>query len=257
MRIKLLNDYQTHHHNMRKYLLTFIITTAALFTVAQVSQCPRGETNCPGKCGRFIDANGDEYCDFGKVVSETENTAKEVFPEKTASANKEADISPERIRHQRAAQAVAHSATKANLPAEKIQVQDSTFQPVKDTLAQEKTTTDTKSPANHTYPYLLVPILMLLLAFYILTLFLVNKEIIKLSTHRKIWNISLTITFLVSGVLGLIMAFMINYGHIPDFYRTLLKLHVDFGIAMAIISIFHLLWHLNYYKAILKCKKNK
>ena len=241
---------------MKKCFLTFIISIAVLLTVAQVSECPRNETNCPGKCGMFVDENGDGFCDLGKVISETENNVKEEIPQTVSSVSEEADNHPEKTRHQSSVQTVSHSLTKTNLPVENKQIQDSSCQTAKDTLTQD-ITTNVKNSANRKYPYLLVPILMFLLAFYIITLFLVNKKIIKLSTHRKIWNISLTVTFLVSGVLGLIMAFMINYGHIPDFYRILLKIHVDFGIAMAIIAVFHLLWHLNYYKVILKCKNNK
>lgn len=238
---------------MRKTIITLVLSIVLFVSVAQVSQCPRGEINCMGKCGRFINENGDEYCDLGKKISETEDSVTKEVLGTGVYVKKDIDTKTESIRHQRADRIAAHSEAKANLPTEESPAQDS----ISSNSAQEKTNTEAVSPANHKSPYLLVPILMFLLACYILTLFLVNKEKIKLATHRKIWNISLTVTFLVSGILGLLMAFMINYGHIPDFYRALLKIHVDFGIAMAIIAIFHLLWHLNYYKAILKTKSNK
>lgn len=241
---------------MKKTILTLLISMALLVNFAQ-AQCPRGETNCTGKCGRFINENGDVYCDLGKKISETEEAAPVMGPENGVYVKKEMEIKTDTIRHQKAERITAHSPEKEKIPAEETAVQDSSMQSTQEAPVQEKTNLKAENPSRHKSPYLLVPILMILIVLYILTLFLVNKEKIKLATHRKIWNIGLTVTFLVSGILGLVMAFMINYGHIPDFYRALLKIHVDFGIAMAIIAIFHLLWHLNYYKTILKIKCNK
>ncbi|NCC70126.1 hypothetical protein EOM09_00910 [bacterium] len=86
---------------------------------------------------------------------------------------------------------------------------------------------------------------------YFLTWILQKKGKIKLITHKRIWNVLLLITFLISGISGLILAFGINYGiTIP--YIKLIKPHVNFGIAMSIISIIHIFWHLNYYKIIFK-----
>jgi len=244
-------------NDMKKTILTLLISMALLVNFAQDAQCPRGEINCTGKCGRFINENGDEYCDLGKKISETEDAISVKGPENGVYVKKEREIKTDTIRHQRSERIAAHSPAKENLPAEETAVQDNSSQSTQETSVQEKTNIKVEKPSSHKSPYLLVPILMILIVLYILTLFLVNKEKIKLATHRKIWNIALTVTFFVSGILGLIMAFMINYGHIPDFYRALLKIHVDFGIAMAIIAVFHLLWHLNYYKTILKIKCNK
>ena len=99
-----------------------------------------------------------------------------------------------------------------------------------------------------TYPILLLSIALLLL--YIVSLVLVKIKIYRKATHRKIWNIALIITFLVSACLGVILAVFINHKTLPDNYLHLLKHHVDFGIAMTMISIFHIIWHFNYFKAI-------
>jgi hypothetical protein len=41
----------------------------ALLSNAQNSYiCPWNEVNCRGKCGRFTDANGDGFCDYGKII---------------------------------------------------------------------------------------------------------------------------------------------------------------------------------------------
>lgn len=113
-----------------------------------------------------------------------------------------------------------------------------------DKIEIEKTT-KIKKPYKFTL-WFFSPILL-----YFLTWFLQKKKIIKLITHKRIWNILLLITFLISGISGLILAFGINYGiTIP--YLKLIKPHVNIGIAMSIISIIHIFWHLNYYKIIFK-----
>ncbi|MCQ2280911.1 MAG: hypothetical protein MJZ49_08970, partial [Bacteroidales bacterium] len=74
------------------------------------------------------------------------------------------------------------------------------------------------------------------------------------ATHRKVWNIALTVTFLVSCLLGTLLAIFIHHGYYPASYIDFLHIHVWFGIAMTIIAVFHLLWHLNYYKALFRSK---
>ena len=103
--------------------------------------------------------------------------------------------------------------------------------------------------------YYFIPILIILIIFYISTYMLGHKEIIKKVQHRKIWNIILLITFLVSGIFGLILALSISSGIRLSFYADLLFWHVEFGIAMAIISMFHIVWHWKYYKNMIMKKK--
>ncbi len=102
--------------------------------------------------------------------------------------------------------------------------------------------------------YQTIPILMVLIIIYIITILLVKSKKITLLTQRRFWNIVLLITFLVSGLLGLILAISIDQKINLPWYLQLLRLHVKFGIAMSIVSIFHLLWHLPYYNSILKKK---
>jgi hypothetical protein len=100
--------------------------------------------------------------------------------------------------------------------------------------------------------YYFLPILIVLCIFYFITYTFSKKKKIKVSQHRKIWNVILLITFLVSGIFGIILAILISYGIRLDFYSDLLFWHVEFGIAMAIISIFHISWHWKYFKRIIK-----
>lgn len=107
---------------------------------------------------------------------------------------------------------------------------------------------DTYASSKSTYDVILI--FSACFVLYLLTFFAARRDAIKKSTHRKIWNGLLLITFLVSGLLGLFLAIQINYDLKLNWFATLLYWHVEFGIAMAVISIFHLLWHLKYWKNI-------
>jgi spermidine synthase len=101
-------------------------------------------------------------------------------------------------------------------------------------------------------PYLIFPIGILALILYLTTLSLSRLTIIKRVTHRKIWNVLLLVTFFVTALLGLILAIQVNYKIKIPFTGLLLTLHVDFGIGMTSIAIFHFLWHWNYYMKLFK-----
>ncbi|MCK5031865.1 MAG: hypothetical protein KAR64_10400 [Thermoplasmatales archaeon] len=102
--------------------------------------------------------------------------------------------------------------------------------------------------------YFFIPIVLLLVVFYLTSLILSKKKKITAVQHRKIWNLLLLITFLVSGLLGILLVLKVSFGiEIPS-YSAALFFHVDFGIAMTLISIFHILWHWKYFRKMLTKK---
>jgi hypothetical protein len=96
---------------------------------------------------------------------------------------------------------------------------------------------------NQTYH--VIPILVAVSALYALTYGLSKKGRMTLAAHRKIWNFALLGTFLVSGILGIALAVAINFGWTMPIES--LFVHVEFGIAMAGVSLFHAAWHWKYY----------
>ncbi len=104
------------------------------------------------------------------------------------------------------------------------------------------------------YNFLGVSIILLLI--YSISFLLSRFNKITVITHRKIWNLMLLITFLVSAILGIFLVIQINYGIIFRLPFNMLYWHVEAGIAMTIISIFHIIWHWKYYLTILKRNKN-
>ncbi|MDD3007091.1 MAG: hypothetical protein PHX30_05960 [Candidatus Pacebacteria bacterium] len=85
------------------------------------------------------------------------------------------------------------------------------------------------------------------LGAYGISWFLVKKKSLTLFQHRKIWNIVLLVSFLVSGVFGMLITFLIDSGIRVSFYPNILRLHVELGVVMALASSIHLLWHKQYY----------
>ena len=107
-----------------------------------------------------------------------------------------------------------------------------------------------------TMTYHLIPISLILILLYFITHILTKKKIISIINHRKIWNILLLISFLLSSISGIILIIKINFGiAIP--LSNMLFLHVETGIAMFVISVFHTLWHWRYFKNMFRMKKIK
>ncbi len=98
--------------------------------------------------------------------------------------------------------------------------------------------------------YNLLPISAVLLILYTASFLLSRRKVIAVATHRMIWNLMLTVTFLAAAATGVLLILRINYGfYLP--FPDLLHWHVEAGIAMAVISVFHIVWHWPYYKCII------
>jgi len=106
-------------------------------------------------------------------------------------------------------------------------------------------------------PYLLVPISILILAGYLLSYLFSRLSILTNARHRKIWNTLLLVTAIVTLLLGLILTIEVNYKLEWPWVKQMLKWHVDFGIAMSIVAVFHLVWHWSYYRKLFSSTVNR
>ncbi len=220
------------------YTLAFGMLFLMPFTLQ--AQCPFGEkVNCTGECGRFFDENGDSFCDNGLVQKEetiTETTTtqvEEVEPKQEVKKQEEKPVIQQEI--------------KLEEPIITTQTQTEQIAPIKTEIQPEKK--KTKKPYN------IILITSIVLLAYLLTFILVKAGKLKKLSHRKIWNVILLITFLVSCLLGFLLALQINYGFCMDWFRSFLKWHVEFGIAMTIIAVIHIVWHYKYYTTMISKKK--
>lgn len=105
--------------------------------------------------------------------------------------------------------------------------------------------------------YYLSPIAIGFFLVYAVSFALYKTKRIKTSTHRKIWNVLLMATFLITGVMGLLLTVQAQYGLPFSMPVNLLFWHVEAGIVMTLISFFHLGWHFKYYARLLRTSRSK
>jgi spermidine synthase len=67
------------------------------------------------------------------------------------------------------------------------------------------------------------------------------------SLHRKIWNVLLALAFITTALAGIFLALQVNYKWNLPYIKTILKWHVECGLAFAFTGILHLSRHLKYY----------
>jgi hypothetical protein len=118
-----------------------------------------------------------------------------------------------------------------------------------DVTAQAGTTTGGSSILTH---YLVAPIAIAFLLIYGVSFVLYKTKKIRITSHRKVWNVMLLGTFLVTGIFGLILTIQLDYTLPFTLPINLLFWHVEAGIAMTLISLFHMGWHFNYYKNLVR-----
>ncbi|MEN8121534.1 MAG: hypothetical protein ABFS35_14370 [Bacteroidota bacterium] len=105
--------------------------------------------------------------------------------------------------------------------------------------------------------YDLIAITTISLLLYGLSYLLVKSGILNKVYHRRFWNTILLVSFLATGILGIYMILQINYDWDISIIDDITFLHVEFGIALFLIAIFHIIWHLSYFLKLFKKSQNK
>ncbi len=230
-----------------KKSLFLIFALLLAWSVNFAQDCPfGGNVDCVHGCGLFEDKDGDGFCDHGKLSKPKEEpvqTPKRATDKKNESSEDQLGKS------------VNTPETGNETPVE-VEEDDSTDNvETGDGTSIKAMPEQASSPKPYRSPYHVYSILIGTLLLYIASVICVKDGLYSKATHRKIWNVLLTITFLVSCLLGLLLAIFLFHGYRPEAYLTFLKLHVWFGIAMTLIALFHAAWHWNYFKTLFK-KKN-
>lgn len=88
----------------------------------------------------------------------------------------------------------------------------------------------------------------ILLLAYGISSWLVKAKKIKLTAHRKIWNVFLALSFLLTALSGILLVLRVSYGIDLKFPLETLFWHVETGIVFILIAVFHFAWHLPYYR---------
>ncbi|MGC9367030.1 MAG: hypothetical protein ACP5FK_08325 [bacterium] len=185
--------------------------------------CPYNIVDCTGLCGSFVDKNEDGLCDHSQPQPESLNLTGD-----------------------------------AGTVDESTQI--STSENVEDSLSQdliEVTEVDESDAASEWLwikksKYHLIPITIILTCLYLISRLLCKKSILSSSAHKKIWNFLLFIFFIICSLSSIFLIVQINFQLVLNLPFNLLFIHVESGIAMMIISIFHITWHGSYIKKFLK-----
>ncbi len=96
------------------------------------------------------------------------------------------------------------------------------------------------------------------LGAYLATFVFYKKGLIKKALHVNLWNIILLLSFIVSGGAGFLLMVLMELGIVSTVNLNLLYWHVEFGITLTLVTIFHLHTYWKSTKKILfGSKKNK
>ncbi|MCU0678899.1 MAG: DUF4405 domain-containing protein [Planctomycetes bacterium] len=278
-----------------KAFLIFTLAVIILPGLAYAwEDCPFNEVNepYPGTCGRYLDTDGNGICDHSEPAPNEQITINTVLPaltageetaEPTAAADSHGPVNGQGLKALTVAEAArAYGISAIDLAGalmdrigEKVRLID-TFQYLHDqyglspSLAKETaaslqtglTKTIDAAAAKTPLPaaakqnrYNFLPVAGGLVASYLISLVFVKKRIISRLWQRRFWNIALLISFFGVGLSGLFLVIKVNYGWTLPTPFNLLYWHVEIGITMAVITIFHIIWHWPYFKCFWLKKK--
>jgi hypothetical protein len=113
------------------------------------------------------------------------------------------------------------------------------------TTDPEAVLSSNSSTGSRNYHFL--PILAGLVVLYATTWILATKKIITQVLDRRIWNIVLAVSTLVSALLGMLLLLNLDLGWNITLPFNMLFWHVEAGIALGIVALFHIGWHWRYF----------
>lgn len=200
-----------------------IIMAVFLFASSPIyawEDCPLGVTDCPypGECSRYIDTNNDGICDHSQSAPTTgTETTQDTSTENSGTVN-EVDQSNE-----------------TNSTA----------------LLEENNDKGAESKQS----YYLLPITLILSLSYIVTHIMNKKRIIKLKSHKKLWNMIITVSFLVTGITGMELTLFINFRIHSPLNQTITFWHAVAAIFMVVTTFFHVHMYWKPFKNSFKLAK--
>jgi hypothetical protein len=185
---------------------------------SSTTDCHKSKIYCayPGDCDEYIDSNNDGYCDNSIPSSgNSTNISRTSILPSTADTTDIADTSP------------TISTTTPGSESATVSTQGN----------RQASGTD----------YNLLLIILIIVIVYATTYFLSAKNIISALLHRKLWNITLLISSISMLILGLLLTLREEYNMNIQLPFDITFWHVEFGIIMGMIAVFHMAWHWRYY----------
>lgn len=186
----------------------------------------------PGDCRSYIDTNNDGICD--RSQPEPETAAETATPTETTGTDT-TELTP-------------------ITPASNVSGDDGTSSGTADaavTPETPETVAAAEEDLSSLSRYFLLPVLVVTAVLYGVTWMLSNRKKISVKLHRRIWNIVLLIATVISALLGVYLILEIDFGVRVSLPFDPLFWHVEAGIAMAMVAVFHIAWHWRYFQKML------
>jgi hypothetical protein len=234
---------------MLTFSMLLLVGLAGTFGGANIAEaasgvwnsCPRGRVNCayPGQCSLYIDTNSDSICDRSQSNPQTSSTTATTRSSNTAVPT----ITTTKV------------ATGSTItPAVTTTGTAITTSTSPETASSSTATTNGNTAISNSCAYYFIPIFLTVIALYGMTWILSARKILGTALHRKIWNTVLLIAALISFVLGMFLTLNLDLGTHIRLPFDILFWHVEAGIALGIVGIFHILWHWRYFIRIMGTK---
>ncbi len=259
--------------------------------------CPKGLVNdpYPGRCSRYVDTNGDDICDLSQSEPVASTTTTAAPPSTTTTQKLTTTTTSLAVATTTSGEpptgdcplgpcagcgaclsigSVVSLASADNTDTESAAIASGA---VALAATDGSGTTSTTIPpssgssdgsagatggantdqASFFTGYNVSPIALGFFLIYTVSFILHKTKKIRVTTHRKIWNVLLLATFLITGIFGLILTIQLDYTLPFRIPFDLLFWHVEAGVAMTLISLFHVGWHFNYYRNLLRRSRRK
>ena len=211
--------------------LTGVLPFAGIMAagVACGASCPYGLVNdpYPGQCPRFTDLNGDGICDLSQSTTDystSDDTSRDSSNDQSTSDDSTATSDDS-----------GHSGG--------VDAPDETLQHP----SVEEPTTD----------YHLIPLSLILIEAYMITLYLMLRVLIRVSVHRRIWNIILTAGYAGTGVTGVLLLLFIRLGIKTALNPSVTYWQAELAILMVIGTLIHIHIYWKQFRGIFRHIKNQ
>jgi hypothetical protein len=253
-----------------KVLVSLLFILLIGFTLAV--ECPHDKINdsYPGECGLYVDQNSDGLCDLSQEETGVVNVVSNVDIEslehlidgkelKTMTVGQVSEIYGINAIDYANVLTKYYSVDISNTDSfqmlhDKYEVAPSVAKDLAMDLVFPLTTDSSVTQGVKRlvkYPFLQISLITVVL--YLVSFILWKRKRLSFVSHKKIWNAILLISFIISVGLGMLLVLKINYGWFAGW--NVMKLHVNAGVILAWISLFHILEHMNFWKTYFKRKR--
>ncbi len=98
--------------------------------------------------------------------------------------------------------------------------------------------------------YEFVPVSLIIIILYAISYVLYKESVITEAMHAKIWNIAIFVMGLILATIGLLISIFAEYGLSIAVNALMVFWHVEIGIVVFIIALFHIHLHWERFKKI-------